>query len=112
MAMAEPDVDQPIVNITGEKLALGPIQRDQLPLYLRWFNDFDYARTTSSVRPMSAEALADYYDHDVKDRSQVQFTIYDRATLTPIGGASLTDITGSTATFAIGIGEKEVRGRG
>ena len=53
MAMAEPDVDQPIVNITGEKVALGPIQRDQLPLYLRWFNDFDFARTTGSVRPMS-----------------------------------------------------------
>src|SRR5439155_2422458 len=102
----------PNVNITGEKVALGPIQRDQLPLYLRWFNDFDYARTTGSIRPMSAEALADYYDRDVKDRSQVHFTIYDRATLKPIGGASLTDITGSTATFAIGIGVMVFRGRG
>src|SRR5438105_11775148 len=107
--MAEPGVDLPYVNIIGEKVALGPIQRDQLPLYLRWFNDLGYARTTSSLRPMTAEALADDYDRDVKDRSQVHFTIYDRATLTPIGGANLTDITGSTATFAIGIGEKDFR---
>lgn len=102
----------PIVNILGEKVALGPIQRAQLPLYLRWFNDFEYARTTGSIGPMTAEALEGYYDHDTKDRSQAHFTMYDRATYRPIGGASLTEIDGHTATFAIGIGEAEYRGRG
>ena len=61
---------------------------------------------------MTAEALEGYYDHDTKDGSQVHFRIYDRATLKPIGGTNLTEITGSTATFAIGIGEKEFWGRG
>jgi diamine N-acetyltransferase len=112
MVINEPIAEPPIVNISGEKVALGPMQRDQLGLYLRWFNDFAYARTTSSVRPMTAEALAEYYDHDTRDRSQVHFTIYDRATFKPIGGANLTEINGHTATFAIGIGEPEYRGRG
>jgi RimJ/RimL family protein N-acetyltransferase len=112
MGSIEPGIEQPIINMTGEKVALGPMRRDQLHLYLRWFNDFEYGRTTSSVRPMSAEALTAYYDHDIKDPSQVHFTIYDRTTLTPIGGVNLTEIRGQTATFAIGIGEKAYRGRG
>jgi RimJ/RimL family protein N-acetyltransferase len=103
---------KPLINVVGDKVALGPMQRDQLSLFLEWFNDFDYSRTTSSVRPMTLEVLEEYYDRDIKDRSQVHFTIYDRETSTPIGGANLTDITGHTATFAIGIGEAAYRGRG
>jgi diamine N-acetyltransferase len=105
-------VAKSLINIVGEKVALGPMQRDQLPLYLEWFNDFDYARTTSGVRPMTIEALEGYYDQDIKDHSQVHFTIYDRESFTPIGGVSLTDIAGHTATFAIGIGDASYRGRG
>jgi hypothetical protein len=50
-----PPVEAPILNIVGEKLALGPIDREHLPRYLRWLNDFEYARTTSGIRPMTAE---------------------------------------------------------
>ena len=32
---------QPIVNIVGEKVALGPLRRDLLPLYHKWSNDFE-----------------------------------------------------------------------
>jgi RimJ/RimL family protein N-acetyltransferase len=103
---------KPLINIVGDKVALGPIQREQLPLLIEWFNDFDYSRTTSSMRPMTLEALGEYYDRDIKDRSQVHFTIYDRESLTPIGGANLTDINGHSATFAIGIGDPAFRGRG
>src|SRR3712207_7011957 len=31
-----PESDQPLVNIVGELVALGPLRRDLLPLYLRW----------------------------------------------------------------------------
>lgn len=112
MGSSESGGEQPLVNIRGEKVALGPLQRDHLPRYLRWFNDFEYARTTGSVRPMAVEALVEEFDRALKDQSQVHFTIFDRATLTPIGGANLTEINGHSATFAIGIGEAEYRSRG
>ena len=31
--------DPPIVNITGNLVALGPIRQDLVPTYLRWLND-------------------------------------------------------------------------
>jgi hypothetical protein len=33
--------DQPILNIVGEKVALGPHRRDLVALYQRWINDFE-----------------------------------------------------------------------
>ena len=40
MPPTPPEQDAPILNITGEKVALGPARRDLLPLYLKWMNDF------------------------------------------------------------------------
>jgi RimJ/RimL family protein N-acetyltransferase len=111
----EPDqnaLEPPIIMLAGERVALGPPRRDLLPLYLRWLNDLEYARWTSHTGPLTAEALARAYARDTADPRQAHFTIYERATLRPIGGASLTDITGWTATFAIGIGEKDCWGKG
>jgi RimJ/RimL family protein N-acetyltransferase/catechol 2,3-dioxygenase-like lactoylglutathione lyase family enzyme len=111
-----PETDQPIINIVGEKVALGPIHRGVLPLYLRWFNDPEYARTTggmgSGLRPMTREVLEGAFDHAARATDEAHFVIYERATLRPIGGTDLTEITGRTATFAIGIGEKECWGKG
>ena len=110
---SSPETDShPIVNIAGEKVALGPLRRDLLPLFLRWFNDFEYTRTTSGIGPMTAEALAASYDRDSSDPRQVHFVIYERVTMRPIGSASLSDIDGRTATFAIGIGEQDCWGKG
>ncbi len=53
------------------------------------------------------EQLQAEYEKALAARDQVHFTIYERATLRPIGGAKLADIAGRTATFAIAIGEKE-----
>jgi hypothetical protein len=38
MGTIEPIAEPPIINISGEKVAPGPMQRDQLGLYFRWFN--------------------------------------------------------------------------
>ena len=34
---ARPDDQPPIINIAGEKVALGPLRRDLVPLYQRWY---------------------------------------------------------------------------
>jgi len=109
--------EQPIVNIVGEQVALGPIRRDLLPLFTRWFNDFAVLRMLA-VRgpgPQTAEAEAAWYERaSVQDESAVYFTIYERAVMRPIGTTSLMHIDhfSRTATFGIVIGEKDCWGQG
>jgi hypothetical protein len=34
-----PSSETPILNVVGERVALGPLREDLLPLYGRWIND-------------------------------------------------------------------------
>ena len=105
----------PIVNIEGEKVALGPHRRDLLPLYQRWINDFEVTRTLGvDMRPMTWEAEEAWYDRTSRGERDVGFTIYERATMRPIGNTGLHEIDHHhrTATFGILIGEKDCWGKG
>jgi len=108
--------DEPILNIRGEKVVLGPHRRELLPLYTRWINDFEVTRTLAArMRPMTLDAETEWYDRISRaDPGQVLFTIYERASLQPIGVTGLHDIHSidGTAEFGILIGEKEHWGRG
>jgi RimJ/RimL family protein N-acetyltransferase len=108
-----PDADErPIISISGEKVALGPLSREHLPLLLRWNNDFEVLKTTNQQRPMTAEQFERHRARADTATDEVHFTIYERAADRPIGGTNLTGITGRTATFAIMIGEKDCWGKG
>lgn len=108
--------DQPIVNIIGEKVALGPIRRDLLPLYQRWVNDFEVVRTMMALpmRPVPWEAEAAWYENAIKSEHQVIFTIYERSSLRPIETTDLRgiDYRNRSAEFGIMIGEKDCWGKG
>ena len=52
------DMGQPVVNIEGEWVALGPRTREHLPLFARWRNDFAVARTFDTPRAHTIESLA------------------------------------------------------
>ncbi len=109
------DAQQPIINIAGEKVALGPLRRDLLPLYLKWINDFEVLRfLAASMRPMSLEAEEEWYSQASKAENQAGFTIYEKARLRPIGNTTLGKINHvhRTAEFAIMIGDNESWGRG
>jgi RimJ/RimL family protein N-acetyltransferase len=111
---AAPQSEQPILNMTGEKVALGPLRRDLLPLYQRWINDFEVTRTLGArLRPMAWEAEEGWYEQASKG-DDAHFTIYERATMRPIGNTSLHDLDHfhRTAEFGILIGEKECWGKG
>lgn len=110
------ETEQPIVNIIGESVALGPMRRDLIPLYQRWINDFATVRNLGVPPiPMTLEAEANWYDgvQRANDR-EISFTIYERATWRPIGGTTLhgVDYRNRTAEFGIMIGEVDARGRG
>ena len=106
---------QPILNIVGTAVALGPPRRDLLALYLTWVNDFEVTRTLAlGMRPRSWESEQAWYDRISTSERDVFFTIYERASLRPIGGTGLhnVDHANRTADFGILIGEKDCWGKG
>jgi diamine N-acetyltransferase len=103
---------RPIITIEGDKIALGPIRRDLLPLYQAWINDLSVARFLAS-RPMSLDEEITWYDGVVKNARMVYFTIYERPSYRPIGGVDLhgIDVRNRSAELGIMIGERDARGR-
>lgn len=115
MDTPKPDVGQPIINIVGEKVALGPQRRDLLPLYQRWINDFEVTRTLHvGAYPITAEAEEAWYERVTKSERDAVFVVYERATMRPIGNTGLhrIDRGNRTAEFGIVIGEKDCWGKG
>ena len=116
MSVPAPGADErPIVNIEGERVALGPLRGGLLPAYQRWINDFTAVRTLGTIpRPMTAEAEQSWYDGAATSDTTIAFTIYERAAWRPIGSTSLMGIEwrNRTAEFGILIGEADARGRG
>jgi RimJ/RimL family protein N-acetyltransferase len=109
------DNEQPILNIEGELVALGPVRRELLPLYQRWINDLGTMRMLDlPPQPMTMEKEQGWYEHVSKAEDNVSFTIYERETSRPIGNTGLdgVDHRNRTATFGIIIGEPECRGKG
>ena len=103
---------RPLVNIEGEKVALGPLSRDLIPLYQKWDTDFEVNRTTSSARPVTLEEETDAYERFIRDKSFVLFTIYERQSWRPIGKTYLSLTNHNDAEFGIVIGEKDCQGKG
>ena len=110
------DAEKPIVNIVGERVALGPVRRDLLPLYQRWLNDFGTLRTLGNPpHPLTMEAEIAWYEGTATaDASMVRFTIYETTLWRPIGNSQWRgiDFRNRTAEMAIFIGDDADRGKG
>ena len=108
--------ERPILNVVGEKVALGPIRRDLVPVYQRWMNDFDVLRTLAvgGPRPLTAEGEIGWYERTAVSQTDASFTLYERSSLRPIGSLGLhqVDHYNRTAMFGILIGEKDCWGKG
>jgi len=107
--------EAPLLNVTGERVALGPRRRDLLPLYLKWINDFEVTRTLGMpLRPLTWEEEETWYERAAGSEREVGFTIYERETVRPIGNCGLHGIDHRTGTaeFGILIGAKECWGKG
>jgi diamine N-acetyltransferase len=105
----------PIVNVVGERVALGPLRRDLLPTYQRWMNDLSILRWFGApMQPMTLEREAAWYDHEATVEGPIGFTIYERAGWRPIGNCALNEVDHrhGTAYLAILIGERDARGKG
>jgi len=105
-----------IVNITGKLVGLGPFVREDLALYYRWINDFEVTRYyLDTPRPQTLEERAAWYERmSAGNLNDIDFAIYELATLRPIGRVGLEDISYQhrRASFGILIGEKDCWGKG
>lgn len=109
------ETHRPIVNIVGEKVALGPLNRGLLPLDHRWTSDFATLRMQGMTpTPHTMEWITRRYESGTADGALVLFAIYERATMHPIGVTNLQsiDARNGTAEFVIFIGEQAARGKG
>jgi RimJ/RimL family protein N-acetyltransferase len=108
-------LDGPIISIRGALVGLGPLSRAHLPLFQRWMNDFDVRRTVSRVvRPLTwADQLA-WYEEVTSDPHEIQFAIYELASVDVIGATGLhgVDHRNRTAEYGIFIAKPGARGRG
>lgn len=112
-----PNTSEPILWLTGQRVALGPLRRDLVETYWRWEQDpralTGYGRQT----PESLEARTEGLDHQLRNLDrQPRFTIYDvdgdDGRPAPVGTTVLRiDHYVRTAEFTILIGP-EGRGRG
>jgi diamine N-acetyltransferase len=96
-------------------VALGPLSREHIPLYLRWINDFGTTRTLGvPPRPMTLEQETAWYEHAAVDDAWVGFTIYERSSGRAIGNCGLheVDLANRRTVVGIMIGEPDARGRG
>ncbi|HEY8293448.1 MAG TPA: GNAT family protein [Thermomicrobiales bacterium] len=107
-------MEQPIITIVGEKVALGPMHRDLLPLIVRWNNDLAARRNMGTLLPQTLEQRIAQYERDTVDEHGVDFAVYERITWRPIGTVSLFDINyrNGRAEFGIIIGDAADRGKG
>lgn len=104
----------PILNVRGDLVALGPLRRDLIPTYARWVNDLGTLRTLAVLpAPLAIEAEEAWYEAAIAGGARV-FTIHELATLDPIGTCELRDIDhrNRTATIGMLIGEPAARGKG
>ena len=111
-----PEATPPIVNIIGEKVALGPLRKDLIHTYTRWYNDFNTLRTLGAMPvPLTVGQEEKWYERVVAGGgNEVAFTVYERNTMRPIGNSGLSDIDyrNRTAEFGITIGEPDARSKG
>lgn len=102
----------PILNFAGEKVALGPLRKDLIATYARWVNDFEVTHTLAiGMKPLTLEAEEAWFQSQADAPT---FTIYEKATLRPIGTTGLMNVDHQhrTAELGILIGEKDTWGRG
>ncbi len=108
------DNGEVVINMRGQKAALGPLRKDLLPLYLRWRNNFEIQWTYgNSTVPVTAEQQESWLEN--QDGNDIfWFTVYQLDPFRPVGITDLFEINQrwGSARFGVLIGEEDARGIG
>lgn len=106
---------RPIITVEGEKIALGPLRRDLIPLYHAWISNPHTNRfLLAGNSAMTLDEEIAWYDSVIKRGNLAMYTIYELPTYRPIGNVDLhgIDLANRSAELGIMIGEAHARGRG
>ena len=109
------DHAQPLITVEDDKIALGPIRRDLIPLFHKWISNLEMNRFLAlPPMPMTFDQETAWYDGLQQSNTTAMFTIYEVPTYRPIGNCNLHQIDhrNRTAELGIAIGENDARGRG
>ena len=101
---------------TGDLVTLGVIQREYLPSYVKWLNDWELRRLLAPQlpHPFTMEDEESWFSSLRNDRDARVFAILTRAEGRLLGNCGLhrIDWTNRDALFGIFIGDKNDRGKG
>jgi RimJ/RimL family protein N-acetyltransferase len=102
--------------IADGSVYLRPAEREDIPLFVRWFNDYATSRTLGLRSPMSIAMEEQWFERAVADQGKTgyHFVACLRADDRPIGTIGLfdLDLNNGSAGLGISVGETADRGRG
>jgi diamine N-acetyltransferase len=106
---------QPVITVSGDRVALGPLRRDLVPLYHAWISNLEttqYLSEAGSVLTLDEEI--GWYDEVIRVANARTFTIYALPDYRPIGTINLHQINHvhRKANLGVMIAEPDLRGRG
>lgn len=85
--------DEPIINIRGERAALGPLDPSMVPAMTRWINDFRTIRTLGiHPTPITRQQEHQWLEGASASSEQIAFAIYDLTDMAVIGSTNLFQI--------------------
>src|SRR5262245_29191979 len=111
------EAHEPIINMQGDRVALGPLHSGLLPLFARWDNDFWVIdRGGDEPGPRTSDTVREGWERLLKGEREdwLGFAIYALPELRPIGMVNIRDFQNrhGTAEFGITIIDAQDRGRG
>jgi diamine N-acetyltransferase len=115
MVESVPVPAKPVVNIVGERVALGPLEEVHVELLHQWHNDMGTMRTWD--RPPEPEThgqMRERYHRMTSGTQWIPFIIYEIELWRPVGYTFLYDVdrNNKTSELVIMIGEPSSRGKG
>lgn len=100
----------------GEKVELAAVQREYLPKYVEWLNDWEVAQflMPGILAPFNLDDETEWYENRHKKEGNYLFAILTLTEKKLIGNCGLhnADLKNRSATFGIVIGEKEYWSKG
>jgi RimJ/RimL family protein N-acetyltransferase len=109
-------VPEPRPVIRGVNVHLRPAERDDIPMFVRWFNDADVLDNMAMFAPMSQAAEGAWFDRMLAAQgiSDFHFVICLNADGRPIGTIGLHDLNfvDGRAELGIAIGERSEWNKG
>ncbi len=84
---------QQVITLAGERVALGPLRRDLIPLYHAWISNLETTQYLSEAgsAPTLDEEI-DWYERAIRMENEQRFTIYALPEFQPIGTVNLHQI--------------------